>query len=112
MLRSDHTWNATFQLNFSGTGLPNSGGGTIPAEALALMSGSDAVSDTATAQAEALDALADPNSSATANGTAGNPLKAVADSVAHNPLPWVIAGVVVVAALAGAIYWILRRRKI
>ena len=54
--------NATFQLNFSGTGLPNSGGGTIPAEALALMSGSDAVSDTATAQAEALDALADPNS--------------------------------------------------
>lgn len=108
----DHTWNATFQLNFSGTGLPSSGGGTIPAEALALMSGTDAVSDTATAQAEALDALADPNSSATANGATGNPLKAVADSVAHNPLPWVIGGVVVVAALAGAIYWILRRRKI
>lgn len=51
------SWPATFQLNFAG--VPASGGGTIPAAALAAMAGSDGVSDTQDAANAALAALAD-----------------------------------------------------
>lgn len=98
----DHTWNATFQLNFKG--LPASGGGTMPAEALAALSGQDALADEGTAEAAALDALETPVSddedAAFGGQNGGVPV-----------VPIAVGAIVLLAIIAAAAYAVRRRKS-
>lgn len=102
----NHTYPATFQMNLSG--VPASGGGSIPAAALAVMNGSasgDAAANAEKATAEALAAAEDKAARAKAKGVAtkSNPAQAESDSASTGDPALVIGlGALATLAVAGA----------
>lgn len=108
----DHTWTAQWQVNFSSAALPSSGGGTMPASALAVLAGVEGVADEASATDAALAALEESAAAAEASGTARQSTRSAsgasgtgsdsgADAVAEEAagFPWAVAAAVAVAAL-------------
>lgn len=120
----NRNWSCFFQVNFSG--VPNSGGGTIPAAALAAMNGEtsaqssgavkaakDDVSDAAAKAAEEARAARDAAGTSAASASGGAVASAVsdiADAAARNPVAAAVAGLCALAAIGGASYVLIRRR--
>lgn len=117
---TSHTWDATFQMNFSG--VPTSGGGIIPANVAALMASGnlnagdisgDATSDAA---AEAIEAAKAANATSRAAnsssaGVAGSLDASGSDTEGAGALPFAALAVVAVLAAGGAATFLLLRRK-
>ena len=104
-ITGNKTWSATFQLNFSG--LPTSGGGTIPAAALAALAGTDGVSDADEAALAALEALDEENASISESE---NPLASSAEgTLAANP--WIAVLLVALCALVAASAVVIARKR-
>lgn len=117
---TSHTWDATFQMNFSG--VPTSGGGVIPANVAALMaSGNLDAGDisgdaTSAAAAEAIEAAKAANAmSRAANssnaGVAGSLDVSGSDAEGADALPFAALAVVAVLAAGGTAAFLLLRRK-
>ncbi|WP_294438752.1 hypothetical protein [uncultured Slackia sp.] len=117
----EHTWPATFQVNFSG--VPASGGGTVPASVQALLNGStdgstleSATADEAAADAqaagEAAAALASRNANAGSGSGVGAAVRSLEDAMEHNPwLGFALgAGTVLVLGAIGVGLYAWRRR--
>ena len=123
----DHTWTASWQVNLGST-LPAPGGGTLPAEAQAILSGLNGTTDASTAQDAALAALEETPAEATeskedasagkkkaANKSASGVIrameKAVEDATAANPVLAIVSAVFVVAVVVGAVHYAVKRKK-
>lgn len=117
----EHTWPATFQVNFSG--VPASGGGTVPASVQALLNGStdgsaleSATADEAAADAqaagEAAAALASRNANAGSGSGVGAAVRNLEDAMERNPwLGFALgAGTVLVLGAIGVGLYAWRRR--
>lgn len=107
---TEHTWPATFQLNLSG--VPTSGGGVVPAWALATLAQADAADADDAASQSALDAARQANEKSKAAANAGD-----ADAAPAADDPTTLASVlaaasaVLLAAAVTTIALVRRNRK-
>ena len=110
----DHTWSATFQMNVSG--VPASGGGAVPAAALAVMNGEKTQAQVTEEQREAEeDAIAKAEAANEASRAASRKsdkgLAAVAEEISENPS--LAAGAAVAAiALVAAVIVVVRKHRV
>ena len=110
-----YTWAANWAVNFGSASMA-SGGGTIPASALAVLAGVEGTVDEASAEEAALAALEEAAGEDGGDSTTGSNAKKrnggnIAEEAAFNALPIVI-GALALLAIAGAITAVvLKRRK-
>lgn len=110
----DHTWSATFQMNVSG--VPASGGGAVPAAALAVMNGEKTQAQVTEEQREAEEAAiakaeAANEASRAASRKSDKGLAAVAEEISENPS--LAAGAAVAAiALVAAVIVVVRKHRV
>lgn len=115
----NHTYTANWKVEF-GAASTGSGGGTMPASALAILAGVEGTTDAKSAKDAALAALDEEAEAASAEtaattGAAGNAVKAMAKSIenAYESNPVAVVGGTLVAGMAvgAGLLWLLIGRK-